>query len=101
MDRPDLLRMLEPGGGDKFGQRMQGRVMIIVNPFDLVWHHQRASARWILRGHAGRTPIAMARAISKAVAIFPAAPMRMRSRALMPISALWTKLTPSRIGIPR
>src|SRR5260221_3515030 len=43
--------------------------------------------------------IAMARAISKAVAIFPAAPMRMRSRALMPISALCTKLTPSRIGI--
>ena len=46
-------------------------------------------------------PIAMARAMSKAVAILPAAPILMRSRALMPISALWTKLTPSRIGMPR
>ena len=46
-------------------------------------------------------PIAIARAMSKAVAILPAAPIRMRSRALMPISALWTKLTPSRIGMPR
>ncbi len=46
-------------------------------------------------------PIAIARAMSKAVAIFPEAPILMRSRALMPISALWTKLTPSRIGMPR
>ena len=46
-------------------------------------------------------PIAIARAMSNAVAILPAAPIRMRSRALMPISALWTKLTPSRIGMPR
>src|ERR1700726_880180 len=100
--------------------------MIIVNPLDLVRHHQRASAGRILGGHPGRTavgmtrqrldaaqreheagaelhqsaPIAIARAMSKAVAIFPAAPMRMRSRALMPINALWTKLTPSRIGMP-
>jgi hypothetical protein len=32
--------------------------------------------------------------MSKAVAILPDAPILMRSRALMPISALWTKLTP-------
>src|SRR5713226_3788130 len=44
MDRPQFLRMFEPGGGDKFGQCMQGGVMIIVNPVDLVRHHQRASA---------------------------------------------------------
>src|SRR5882762_8867047 len=101
MDRPDLLRVIEPGSGNEFGQRMQRGAMIIVDPLDLVRHHQRASAGWILRGYAGRTSIGIARAISNAVAIFPAAPMRMRSRALMPISALWTKLTPSRIGMPR
>ncbi len=46
-------------------------------------------------------PIAIARAMSKAVAILPDAPILMRSRALMPTKALWTKLTPSRIGMPR
>ena len=37
-------------------------------------------------------PSAMARAMSKAVMILPAAPSLMRSRAPMPTSALWTKL---------
>ena len=30
-----------------------------------------------------------------------AAPIRMRSRTPMPTSALWTKIRPSRIGMPR
>src|SRR5476651_2009843 len=46
-------------------------------------------------------PSASARAMSKAVAILPAAPMRTRSRTPMPTSALCTKLNPSRIGMPR
>ena len=45
-------------------------------------------------------PSAMARAMSKPDTILPAAPSLMRSRAPMPISALWTKLRPSRIGMP-
>ncbi len=52
--------MFEPGGGEEFGQRLQGSVMIIVDPLDLVRHHQGASPGWILRGHAGRAPIGMA-----------------------------------------
>jgi len=48
MDRADLLRVFEPRGGEKFGQRAQRGVMIVVNPFDLVRHHQRAIARRIL-----------------------------------------------------
>ena len=46
-------------------------------------------------------PSAMTRAMSKALMILPAAPILMRSRALMPISALCTKFNPSRIGMPR
>ena len=61
MDRPQFLRMFEARGGEQFGQRLQGGVMIIEDPFDLVGHHQRASAGWVLRGHPGRTPIGMAR----------------------------------------
>src|SRR4029077_16512863 len=41
-------------------------------------------------------PSAMARAMSKALTILPAAPSLMRSRTLMPISALCKKLSPSR-----
>src|SRR3982074_2094472 len=54
MDRPDILGMFEACGCDQLRQRMQGGVMIIVNPFDLVRHHQRPSTAWILRGYAGR-----------------------------------------------
>jgi len=46
-------------------------------------------------------PSAMARAMSNALAILPAAPIRTRSRTPMPMSALCTKLRPSRIGMPR
>jgi len=46
-------------------------------------------------------PSAIARAMSKAVVILPATPMRMRSRAPIPVSALCTKTSPSRIGMPR
>src|SRR5258705_3750627 len=42
MNRADLLRMFEPGGGEQFGQRMQRGVVVIVDPLDLVRHHQRA-----------------------------------------------------------
>src|SRR5207237_10852571 len=44
-------------------------------------------------------PIDIARAISNAVATLPEAPILMRSRTFSPISALCTKLTPSRIGM--
>ena len=46
-------------------------------------------------------PSAMTQAMSNALMILPAAPILMRSRALMPISALCTKFNPSRIGMPR
>src|SRR5207302_4857827 len=32
MDRAELLRVFEPGGGEEFGQRVQGGVMIIIDP---------------------------------------------------------------------
>src|SRR5258708_24065422 len=57
MDRAQLSRMFKPGGGEEFGQRVQGGVMVVVDPLDLVRHNQGASAGWILRGHAGRAPI--------------------------------------------
>src|SRR5450755_3294784 len=101
MDRPQILRMLEAGGGEQFRQRMQRRVVIIIDPVDLVRHYQRAIADRVLGRDAGRAAIAMARAMSKAVAILPEAPTRMRLRIFMPTSALCTKLTPSRIGMPR
>src|SRR3954471_20521720 len=54
MDRLDLLGMLEACSGEQFRQRVQRGVMIIVHPLDLVRHHQRSIARWILRRNAGR-----------------------------------------------
>src|ERR1700692_2727591 len=51
--------MFEARGSDQLRPRMQGGVMIIVNPFELVRHHQRPSAAWILRGYAGRTAVGM------------------------------------------
>ena len=123
----NALGMIEPGGGGELGQRMQGGAVEIVDALELVGDHQRAAAGRILGGNAGRArsvwqlsdwmqpienmkaraalhqsaPSASARAMSKAVAILPAAPMRMRSRTPMPTSALCTKLNPSRIGMPR
>ena len=44
MDWAELLRVFEPGGGEEFGQRVQGGVMIIIDPLDLVRHHQGAGA---------------------------------------------------------
>src|SRR5258705_10603570 len=48
MDRAQLSRMFEPGGGKQLGQRLQGGVMVIVDPLDLVRHHQGGSAGRIL-----------------------------------------------------
>ena len=93
--------MFEPRGGEQFGQRMQRGMMVIVDPLDLVRHHQRATREgscvvtpvgqrsvWQLsdwmqpsenmkpRAELHQSaPIAMARAMSKAVAILPAAPI--------------------------
>src|SRR3981081_923476 len=36
MDRPDLLRVIEPRGGKQFGQRLQRCAVIVVNPLRLV-----------------------------------------------------------------
>src|ERR1700719_1953911 len=35
MDRAQLLRMIEAGGAEQFGQRMQRGVVIIIDPIDL------------------------------------------------------------------
>src|SRR6202047_4767631 len=60
MDRAQLLRMIEAGGAEQFGQRMQRGVVIIIDPIDLVRHHQRASAGRILGGDAGGAAVGMA-----------------------------------------
>ncbi len=53
VNRANLLRMAETGGRDQFRQRTQRGAMIIIDPHDLVRHHQRAVARRVLGGHAG------------------------------------------------
>ncbi|MNR15139.1 hypothetical protein D3C85_1316560 [compost metagenome] len=45
-------------------------------------------------------PMAMTRAMSKAVMILPDAPSLMRSRRFTPISVLWTSRSASRSGVP-
>ena len=45
-------------------------------------------------------PRAIDRAMSKAEVILPDAPIRIRSRRPTPTSALWTKVSPSRSGMP-
>ena len=69
-----------------------------------VWHDcdwMQPSANMKPRAELHQSaPNAMARAISKALAILPLAPILMRSRVLIPMRALCTKLRPSRNGIP-
>ena len=42
MDRPQLLRVVEARGGEKLGQRVQGGMMVAVDPLDLERHDKRA-----------------------------------------------------------
>ncbi|KTT88744.1 hypothetical protein NS44R_15080, partial [Mammaliicoccus sciuri] len=60
MDRPQILGVLEAGGGEQLGQRVQGRVVVIVHALDLVRHIERAVADRVLRGDAGRTAVGVA-----------------------------------------
>jgi hypothetical protein len=43
MDRPDLMRVIKPRGGKEFGECLQRCAVIVVNPLDLVRHHERTS----------------------------------------------------------
>ena len=45
MDRPQLLWVFESRSGEKFGQSVQGGVMVAVDPLGLQRHHQRTGAK--------------------------------------------------------
>ena len=124
----EIAGMIEARRRGEFGQRVQRRAMEIVHALGLV---RRRPGRGCATGSCVATPVgqrsvwqlsdwmqpsenmkpraelhqsapsAIALAISKAVTILPRAPMRMRSRAPMPTSALCTKTRPSRSGMPR
>ena len=110
MGGAEFAGMIEARRRGELGQRVQGRAVEIVDPLGLVGHDEGARARGVLGGDAGRAavgvagcdwmqpsenmkpraelhqsaPSAMARAMSKAVMILPAAPILMRWRAPMP-----------------
>jgi 3-hydroxybutyrate dehydrogenase len=52
--------MFETRGGKQFGQRMQRGMVIIIDPLDLVRHHQRPSPGWILGRYTGRAAVEFA-----------------------------------------
>ncbi|KAH2811221.1 hypothetical protein KXV85_005323, partial [Aspergillus fumigatus] len=60
MDRAQVARMFEAGGGQQLGQRVQRGVVIIIDALGLVRHGQRAVAQRVLRGNAGRAAVGVA-----------------------------------------
>src|SRR6185437_12878758 len=59
MARPQLLRMLEAGGGDDLAQRQHGRAVEVMNPLRLVGNDEGALAGPVLGRDAGRAAVGM------------------------------------------
>jgi len=58
--RLQLRRVREAGGGDQLGQGLHGVLVEVRDPVDLVRHHQRALAQFVLGGHAARAAVGVA-----------------------------------------
>ena len=55
-----LRRVIEPGGGEHFGQSVQRVAVEVEYPLGLVRHHQGTLTQWVLRRHAGRAFVGVA-----------------------------------------